>query len=680
MDERVASAVAHWAPRFTANGVTVADFAAHHRHASSTGATGARPGWPWAPSTRTLGRAALAEGRLRSAGEHLAQAAVYHHFAKFVFVEDLDQMRAAHARAVACLDDALPHLDPPGRRVEIPFEAGSLVAVAPAAVPAPARTPSSCSSRAWTPPRRSSGSTEQTFLDRGLATFSVDGPGQGEAEYDVPIRGDWAPVAEVLWDDDRHRCPTLDRDRLAVWGVSLGGYYAARIAAALGDRAKACVALAGPFNFGECWDGLPQLTRDTFRVRSGAADADEARADRGHARLDGAASPADLVAPLLIVFGRQDRLIPWQHAERLRDAVSGPVELLMLEEGNHGCANVSPWHRPYTADWLAARLPAATTHHPVTTDCEGRLMMTPPTLTRPAPCASAGSAPAGWAPRWPRRLARAGEDVTVWNRTRAKAEPLDRASAATVADTIADLRGHDVVFTMVSTPADLEQVLTGEGGLLADPDQVPGVVVDCSTVSTESSAAMRAACAERGVDFLAVAGQRQRQGRARRRAHPGRLRPGGDLRPGRARCSTTSARARRTSARASVARLAKICHNLMLGVVTQNLAEITVLAEKGGVSRAAFLEFLNNSRDGLGVHPLQDAGVRAPRLHADVHPDAAAQGLRPRPRGRPRPRRADADRRRRPPRWCRRTRQQRPRRRGLRDPARPAGGAAPASS
>ena len=77
------------------------------------------------------------------------------------------------------------------------------------------------------------------------------------------------------------------------------------------------------------------------------------------------------------------------------------------------------------------------------------------------------------------RLAEAGEDVTVWNRTRAKAEALTDVGCR-VADTIADLRDHDVVFTMVSTPADLEQVLVGEGGLLADRDRVPRVVVDCS--------------------------------------------------------------------------------------------------------------------------------------------------------------------------------------------------------
>ena len=191
------------------------------------------------------------------------------------------------------------------------------------------------------------------------------------------------------------------------------------------------------------------------------------------------------------------------------------------------------------------------------------------------------------------RLARAGEDVTVWNRTRAKAEALIEHGCA-VADTIGDLRGHDVVFTMVSTPADLEQVLTGEGGLLADPDQVPGCVVDCSTVSTESSAAMRAACAERGVDFLAspVSGN----GKVVRAGGLSLVVSGPEgtwlkVAPLLAHLGKGATYV----GEGENARLAKIAHNLMLGVVTQCLSEITVLAEKGGMERAAFLEFLNNS-------------------------------------------------------------------------------------
>ncbi|NPD04229.1 NAD(P)-dependent oxidoreductase [Nocardioides sp. zg-1308] len=191
------------------------------------------------------------------------------------------------------------------------------------------------------------------------------------------------------------------------------------------------------------------------------------------------------------------------------------------------------------------------------------------------------------------RLARAGEDVTVWNRTRAKAEALTEHGCA-VADTIADLRGLDVVFTMVSTPADLVQVLTGPDGLLADPDRVPGCVVDCSTVSTESSAAMRAACDERGVAFLAspVSGN----GKVVRAGGLSLVVSGPEETYERvAPLLDHLGKGATYVGEGELARLAKICHNVMLGVVTQNLAEITVLAEKGGMSRSAFLEFLNKS-------------------------------------------------------------------------------------
>jgi 3-hydroxyisobutyrate dehydrogenase-like beta-hydroxyacid dehydrogenase len=192
-----------------------------------------------------------------------------------------------------------------------------------------------------------------------------------------------------------------------------------------------------------------------------------------------------------------------------------------------------------------------------------------------------------------KRLARAGEQVTVWNRTRSKAEPLAEFGC-TIADEIAELRDLDVVFTMVSTPADLEQVLLGDGGLLADPDNVPTTVVDCSTVSTESSVAMRAACAERGVAFLAapVSGN----GKVVRAGGLSLVVSGPEetyrtVEP----LLEHLGKGVTYVGEGDVARLVKICHNLMLGVVTQSLAEITVLAEKGGVPRAAFLEFLNNS-------------------------------------------------------------------------------------
>jgi dipeptidyl aminopeptidase/acylaminoacyl peptidase len=352
MDERVAAAISHWGPRFTTNGVTVADFervtAGIERWEDWCAAwvAGARP-------HEELGRTALRERRWRTAGAHLARAAVYYHFGKYLFVDDMAQLRAAHERAVACLDDALPHLDPPGRRVEIPFEGARLAGVlrtpaGPGPHPVVVLVPGLDSAK------EEFRSTEALFLERGLATFSVDGPGQGEAEYELAIRGDWeVPGAAIL--DRLLQERELDGGRVGVWGVSLGGYYAPRWAGG-DERVRACVALAGPYDFGDCWDRLPALTRAAFRVRSGSESEEEARR-RAH-ELSLAGRTAAIKAPLLVVTGRQDRLIPWEHAERLANETGGPAELLLLEDGNHGCMNLWPFHRYRTADWMAGVLAA----------------------------------------------------------------------------------------------------------------------------------------------------------------------------------------------------------------------------------------------------------------------------------------------------------------------------------
>ncbi len=197
-------------------------------------------------------------------------------------------------------------------------------------------------------------STEELFLERGIATFSVDGPGQGEAEYDLPIRGDWeVPGGAVI--DYLETEPGIDPARIGVWGVSLGGYYAPRVASGDG-RVKACVALAGPYDFAENWDKLPGLTREAFRVRSFSPDPETARARAAELSMAGR---AELIrCPLLAVMGQLDRLIPWLHAQRLVDEAGGPAELLLLDQGNHGCANLAPFHRYATADWAAQKLGA----------------------------------------------------------------------------------------------------------------------------------------------------------------------------------------------------------------------------------------------------------------------------------------------------------------------------------
>jgi 3-hydroxyisobutyrate dehydrogenase len=191
------------------------------------------------------------------------------------------------------------------------------------------------------------------------------------------------------------------------------------------------------------------------------------------------------------------------------------------------------------------------------------------------------------------RLAKGGCDIAVWNRTRAKAEPLAEIGA-TVVDTPAELADRDIVFTMVAGPEDFKAVVIGENGLLSRSDVGPPVIVDSSTVSPEASAEVRAHTDARDVALLAapVSGNPSV-------VDAGKLTvvvsgPSDAWEAARPYLELFGAGATYVG-EGDVARLVKICHNLMLGVVAQSLAEITVLAEKGGVSRAAFLEFLNKS-------------------------------------------------------------------------------------
>jgi len=350
MDSRIAAALGHWAPRFIANGVPYVDFQ------EVTAGLARWEDWCRAWSERAsvheaLGRAALAEARTLSAAEHLATAAVCYHFGKFLFVLDPAQMRVAHAKAVACRALALPHLDPPGERVAIPFEGKHLMGE----LRRPRghnRPPLVVMLMGLDSAKEEMGPYEQVFLDRGLATLAVDGPGQGEAEYDIPIRPDYEqPVAAILdWLQGRS---DVDADRVGLWGVSLGGYYAPR-AAAFEQRVKACIALSGPYDWLAAWDSLPQLTRDVFTLRSHAKD--EAAAKAVGARMTLAGVAERITCPLYIVAGKRDSVVPWQGAIRLSEEAKGPVELVVVEDGNHVVNNRPYRYRTQSADWLARRL------------------------------------------------------------------------------------------------------------------------------------------------------------------------------------------------------------------------------------------------------------------------------------------------------------------------------------
>ena len=192
------------------------------------------------------------------------------------------------------------------------------------------------------------------------------------------------------------------------------------------------------------------------------------------------------------------------------------------------------------------------------------------------------------------RLLEAGCDVAVYNRTRSKAEPL-AALGATIVDRPADLADRDIVFTTLAGPADFKQVLIGAEGLLSGSGPAPAVVVDSTTISAEASAAVRAEAERRGTALLAApvsgnpkvvkAGRLTMVTSGPEEAHRAAL-PYLEI---------MAAGGVTYCGDGDNARLVKVCHNLMLGIIAQSLAEILVLAEKGGVSRAALMEFMNNS-------------------------------------------------------------------------------------
>jgi len=349
-DPRIKAAISHWGPRFIANGVTLTDFE------EVTNSLASYDDWCRAWSERAaiheqMGRTALAAKRYLTAGDALQRAGIYYHFASFLFVNDVAQMKAAHKKQIECRQLALPHLRPPGERVTIPYEGKSLAGIL-RKPHGSERPPVVVMAVGLDSTKEETDVFETPFLARGIATLVFEGPGQGEAQYDFSIRGDYeVPAAAVL--DFVETRPDLDAGRIGMWGISLGGYYAPR-AAAFDRRIKACMAMGGPFNWGDAWDGLPELTREAFRVRSHCKTQAEARKNAATLSLEGVAQK--ITCPIFIVNGRLDRIVPAKDAERLAREVKGPVELMMVEDGSHVATNRGWRWRGPSADWLAEQL------------------------------------------------------------------------------------------------------------------------------------------------------------------------------------------------------------------------------------------------------------------------------------------------------------------------------------
>ena len=343
-DERVQAAIDNWAPRFVSQGVDFNDFQRVTARVET---------WPeWLPAWVANGdmhaeRAREAEelGRTVTAGQAWNHAALSYHFAKFVWMVDMDAYRDAADRAVAGLREVHRLLDPLAERVEIPFEGTTMVGNLRR--PLGAETPplvlllpglDSTKEEFW--------EWENVFLRRGLATLSLDGPGQGETGYATHIRPDYEVAVTAVLDELDWPGP------VGLAGVSLGGYYAPR-AAAFEPRVVAAAGVSGPFNFGEVWHNRPSLTKETFQHHTGASSLDEARDKAFELSLEGVAER--IQQPLLVVTGKNDRLVLWEESKKIADT-SPNATWVLYEEGNHVCNNIPYKYRPLVADWLREQL------------------------------------------------------------------------------------------------------------------------------------------------------------------------------------------------------------------------------------------------------------------------------------------------------------------------------------
>ncbi len=349
VDERVAVATKHWGPRFVAQGVDLNDF-------DRTLARIRRwDDWcrEWGVTAAEYERAAEAAegaGNRITSGQSWLRAGLCWHFGKFVFVQDLAQLKAASDRTAACYASGAWALDPPAARVAIPYDGTMLPGLfrKPAGVERP---PVLLMIPGLDSVKEELQATADYFLRRGIATLAIDGPGQGETEFERNIEPAYEKPAgaAIDWLESRE---DVDASRLGVYGVSLGGYYAVRVAATE-TRVRATIDLAGTYSLAAHWDKRSVISRDAFITRSGARD--EAEARELAKLIDMGGLGPRISRPILILHGKRDPIAPLEGAERL--ATETPAaKLVVYEDGNHGMTNRAFESRVLMSDWLAAQL------------------------------------------------------------------------------------------------------------------------------------------------------------------------------------------------------------------------------------------------------------------------------------------------------------------------------------
>jgi 2,6-dihydroxypseudooxynicotine hydrolase len=351
VDERVAIATRHWGPRFVAQGVDLNDFN-RTLPRIKVWDDWCREWGVTAAEYEQAAQSAEAAGHRITAAQSWLRAGLCWHFGKFVFVHNLAQLRSASDRAASCYARGAWALEPSAESVAIPYDGITMPGLfrKPDGVPRP---PMLLMIPGLDSVKEELQATADFFLRRGIATLAIDGPGQGETEFERDIEPAYEkPAAAAIdWLEKRN---DVDAARLGVYGVSLGGYYAVRVAA-MEPRVRATIELAGTYSLESQWDQRSVVSRDAFIKRSGARNEAEAR-ERAK-RIDMTGLGARISSPILVLHGKLDPIAPFDGALRLAEETPA-AKLVVWEDGNHGMTNRAFESRALMSDWMAEQLHA----------------------------------------------------------------------------------------------------------------------------------------------------------------------------------------------------------------------------------------------------------------------------------------------------------------------------------
>ena len=288
-----------------------------------------------------------------TASESWLRAAIYYHYAKHLFGADPQQFEVAQTNMLKCYSLAAQDAKTPLKKLKIPYKDDFIFAYLRTPSPQQGQTfPVAIILPGLDACKEELHTWSNAFIDRGLATITLDGPGQGESAKHFPISLDWGGVMGAVIDAlSAH--PEVDANRVGVVGQSLGAFYSP-LSAALEPRLKACISNCGPFDFGPVLPQMPMVSQDLFRIRSHLRTLKQALEFAHELTLKSKAQ--SIACPTLIVFGAGDKIIPVSEGQLLKQAITSKAELVIYEEGNHVCFNIPYKFRPLTADWFLEKI------------------------------------------------------------------------------------------------------------------------------------------------------------------------------------------------------------------------------------------------------------------------------------------------------------------------------------